>query len=309
MGFYDAPPIVDFARTFFGYVGMGPNGVPIAIRGLELREMANPTTAAQNIAKGEERAAWLIASAEEKAMDSQAQLMCDIASVERQIARNGSWNERVGKVLSATLSAPAFALKDDRNAWRTWWFDKLGYRYEPPPEREPESFAFMRTVQQAPPQIYSCFAPGTPVRTLSGHRPIEKLQVGDRVLTQDTSTGALGFEPIQVVYHNRPDVTLRVELDCGETLFASIYHRFWRVGKGWAMARELQSGDVVRILGGSSRVASVTDGPTTPLFNLDVAGGRTFFVGTHDTLVHDNTLPDAKIKPFDAVPAVPFGNR
>ena len=37
-----------------------------------------------------------------------------------------------------------------------------------------------------------------------------------------------------------------------------------------------------------------------PVFNLDVAGARTFFVGMKDALVHDNTLPDSHLEPFDA---------
>ena len=34
-------------------------------------------------------------------------------------------------------------------------------------------------------------------------------------------------------------------------------------------------------LGGLSKVVSVTAGPVVPLFNLDVARNRTFFVGRH----------------------------
>ncbi len=53
-------------------------------------------------------------------------------------------------------------------------------------------------------------------------------------------------------------------------------------------------------LGGLSKVVSVTAGPVVPLFNLDVARNRTFFVGRHDALVHDNTPPDPRLEPFDA---------
>ena len=35
-------------------------------------------------------------------------------------------------------------------------------------------------------------------------------------------------------------------------------------------------------LGGLSKVVSVTAGPVVPLFNLDVARNRTFFVGRHE---------------------------
>ena len=55
------------------------------------------------------------------------------------------------------------------------------------------------------------------------------------------------------------------------------------------------------------RVASVEPDTTQPLYNLDVAGSRTFFAGTDDLLVHDNTLPDHRLKPFDALPVVEVG--
>ena len=45
-------------------------------------------------------------------------------------------------------------------------------------------------------------------------------------------------------------------------------------------------------LGGLSKVVSVTAGPVVPLFNLDVARNRTFFVGRHDAREHhDPTSP------------------
>jgi hypothetical protein len=60
------------------------------------------------------------------------------------------------------------------------------------------------------------------------------------------------------------------------------------------------SGGDAATLGGLSKVVSVTAGPVVPLFNLDVARNRTFFVGRHDALVHHNTPPDPRLEPFDA---------
>jgi len=37
-----------------------------------------------------------------------------------------------------------------------------------------------------------------------------------------------------------------------------------------------------------------------PVFNLDVAEDADFFAGKLGALVHDNTLPDLRIVPFDA---------
>ncbi len=138
------------------------------------------------------------------------------------------------------------------------------------------------------------------MRTIDGLRAIETLSVGDQVLTQDATTGGLSFQSVLVVHHNAPGATLRVALENGETLVPSIYHRFWRAGQGWALARELKPGDVLRTLEGLTKVVSVSAGPVVPVFNLDVAQTRTFFVGVHSALVHDNTLPATRLVPFDA---------
>src|SRR5262249_47566754 len=89
-------------------------------------------------------------------------------------------------------------------------------------------------------------------------------------------------------------------LDDGETIVASIYHRFWLAGRGWAQARELESGDRLRMLGGIASIVRVDDGETVPVFNLDVAQNHSYFVGERDALVHDNTLPNARAPRFDA---------
>jgi hypothetical protein len=98
-------------------------------------------------------------------------------------------------------------------------------------------------------------------------------------------------------------------LDDGETLRPSIYHRFWLAGRGWALARDLKAGDAIRTLGGLAKVVSVSPLGEEPLFNLDVAGTRTFFVGERDALVHDNTPPDPHLRPFDAPTPLKAGPR
>ena len=63
-----------------------------------------------------------------------------------------------------------------------------------------------------------------------------------------------------VVHHNAPAETIRVALDNGETITASTYHRCWQVGKGWAMAKQLRTGDILRTLGGIASVVSLEPG-------------------------------------------------
>jgi hypothetical protein len=150
---------------------------------------------------------------------------------------------------------------------------------------------------------HACFGAGTPVRTLAGPRPIETLRVGDQVLTQDTTTGALSYQPIVAIHHNPPNQTLRLTLG-GETVVATAIHRFWRAGRGWAMARDLKPGDSVRTLGGAVKVEAVSDDQTQPVFNLEVAHGQSFFVGRSGLLVHDQSLVQPTPNPFDAPPSL-----
>src|SRR5205823_559245 len=143
----------------------------------------------------------------------------------------------------------------------------------------------------------------TPVQTLIGLQPIESLQAGDLVLSQDTRTGALDYRPIVAVHHNPPSATLAISLE-GERIVSSTYHRFWRPGRGWVMARELKPGEMIRTLDGPARVLAMEDGDVQPVYNLDVAGDRDFFVGWHGALVHDNSLPAPLREPFDAAPTL-----
>jgi hypothetical protein len=208
-------------------------------------------------------------------------------------------NEPITEALGQITEQP---IGNDPEGWRAWWFDQVGYQYAPPTTSEYLSRKYARrlpivTIHHGK----SCFAAGTPVETWSGLRAIESLQVGDMVLSQDEATGALDYEPIVAVHANPPAITLRIGLR-GETVDATIYHRFWRPGKGWAMARDLKVGDRVGTPGGELTVSAIEKGEVQRVFNLDVMKMHSFFVGRSYVLVHDNTLPPPRFTPFDAEP-------
>ena len=139
------------------------------------------------------------------------------------------------------------------------------------------------------------------MRTLLGPRPIESLRVGDRVLTENPTSGALNFQPVVAIAHNPPTATLRLKFDQEDVVTTPI-HRFWRVGRGWVMARDLKPGDMVRTLGGLSSLTGVEWDVVRPVFNLEVAEGHSFFVGQRGALVHDNSEIRPSSAPFDAAP-------
>ena len=137
-----------------------------------------------------------------------------------------------------------------------------------------------------------CFAKGTLVRTVLGPRPIEGLQVGDRVLTSDVTTGALEVRPVVAVRHNPPSPTLRLTLG-SESVVATPIHRFWKSGTGWVMARDLKPGDAVRAIDGVVRVVATEPDAVQPVYQ---PGSR----GRPELLRRRAGRPGARLQPAPA---------
>ncbi len=238
------------------------------------------------------------------------QLEEDAASIDRYNAGVDAVNRRAGDLLN---DATGKSLPPDRDRWQRWLVDQLGYALlNNANTAKPTIVEEVALNAELPPVAgfhrpggylrVSCFAAGTTVQTLAGPRPIESIKVGDRVLTQSTATGALGYRPVLVIHRNPPSETYRVKLQ-GEAIVSSHFHRFWVAGRGWVMARDLKPGDPIRTLGGVSPVEAVDPDKVQLVFNLDVAEDADFFAGSAAALVHDNTLPDPRLAPFDAAPA------
>ncbi|MBX6316451.1 MAG: Hint domain-containing protein [Isosphaeraceae bacterium] len=242
---------------------------------------------------------------------AQRQLEDDVATIEAYNASIKELNTKVARVLN---DATEQSLSEDRAAWQAWWIDQLGYQVPAagsgshPVIEEQVPLAYQPQVPIGAflgvPVGYkriSCFGAGTLVHTLTGLRPIEQILPGDRVLTQDTTTGTLSYQPVLVAHHNPPSKTLRVQLG-DEAILSSTFHRFWLAGQGWKMARDLKPGDAIRTLKGLVRVVAIEEDKVQPVYNLDVATNADFFVGVAGALVHDNTVPTLRPTPFDATP-------
>ena len=207
-------------------------------------------------------------------------------------------------VLAALQGVTGKNFGADQNKWMAWWTDKKGYAFQAPePGQTTPKPTFTQILAPYERPHNACFGAGTMVRTLDGSRRIEEIKVGDRLLTQDTTTGVLSYQPTLAIFHNPPANTLRLRIG-GEEVVATGIHRFWKAGQGWVMARELKVGDPIRGLGGITRVESVEPDRKQLVFNLEVARGTDFFVGQSGVLVHDNNLVEAVAKPFDAVPVL-----
>lgn len=211
-------------------------------------------------------------------------------------ARNRSIEQLNGRVCAALASISEVKLPADPQQWWRWWNEKNDVYVET--KELAESYEYEDIFVELPPEQGSsrdCLAAGTPVWTATGRIAIEKMQVGDLVLSQNPTTGELAYKPVLGVTV-RPAAPLTQVRTDAETLRSSGGHPFWVDGYGWQKARNLKPGHELHGIACPALVTAATTVETEPTFNLIVADFHTYFVGNTRLLSHDNTI----CQPIDA---------
>jgi hypothetical protein len=167
------------------------------------------------------------------------------------------------------------------------------------PERQPRrSLGMTRTnelINPEPvgvmrPRRCECFVAGTLVWTQAGPVAIEKIRVGDLVLSQDPHTGEAAYRPVLETTYGPSTGVVDVQIG-DETFGVTRGHRFWVNGAGWVMAKHLEPATPVHSLTGLAEVRGVTKRETVDCYNLVVDDFHTYFVGETKILVHDKGCP------------------
>ncbi|MEP3889928.1 MAG: RHS repeat-associated core domain-containing protein, partial [Hellea sp.] len=142
-----------------------------------------------------------------------------------------------------------------------------------------------------------CFVAGTLVETELGLRPIEKIKVGDLVLSKDEETGTTEYKPVLDLLpaHNRVIWVLKTvsELGHSHTFQTTDDHPWWIEGHGWKRTDELSAKDILSTNTGLKvSVLSIKNTKTLqPTFNIEVADFNTYFVGENKVWVHNACGP------------------
>lgn len=136
----------------------------------------------------------------------------------------------------------------------------------------------------------TCFPAGTLVRTPDGAVPIERLKVGDQVLSWDVEAGKTTVAAVvdTHVHESDPDL-LTLTLADGRKIRATPDHPFWRPGSmDWVRAEELVVGDALAVFpDGAAAEAPVAvkleritrSKNDAPVYNVEVSGPGTFVAG------------------------------
>jgi hypothetical protein len=201
---------------------------------------------------------------------------------------NTRLNDRIRTVLCRTTGESY----DEAEEWWDWW--KRYNEYEQPEEKPTYVYwsgsrSYLANVRRMT-GPNSCLAWGTPIWTQTGLSPVQRIRVGDKVLSQDPDTGSLCYRPVLQTTIRRPTGMLAIMVD-GEPVTVTLGHPFWVVGEGWRMAKHLLAGDRIWCLGGSREVGDIRPQPEDSAYNLVVEGYGTYFVGKNRILLHDNTMP------------------
>ena len=185
-----------------------------------------------------------------------------------------------------TRASPGHSPED----WWRWWYDENEIYVA---ERPVSYTRINETEVTSSPQIQAageCLVAGTPIMTERGLRPVESLQVGDRVLSQDLDSGQLEYRIVLHPTTRPPTPTFQIQLD-HETIRASGGHLFWVRGQGWTKTRNLQAGMSLRTAADyATPIRQISSGELLPLFNLVVDQNANYFIGTSVVLSHDSTI-------------------
>jgi hypothetical protein len=224
------------------------------------------------------------------------------AITELRVRRTNQVTETNNAVIMRVLSGTTGKKHSTPTDWWTWWRDHNEYyaSEEQPVYRQHDSdtdhFYYGAPSYDVryppppplPPGKYSCFAKGTLVWTKTGQRPIETLELGDQVLSQNVDTGELTYKPVIGRTLRPPSEILKLSIG-SDQIRTTRGHPLWVSGIGWRMAKELEDGAVLHGVTGPVSVTSVESSGEDEAFNLVVADFNTYFVGDSGVLVHDNT--------------------
>ena len=135
-----------------------------------------------------------------------------------------------------------------------------------------------------------CFVAGTLVTTEDGFKPIEEIEVGDKVLSENELTGEVSVKTVTETYINETDELVHIGVN-GETISATPSHPFYVDKLGWTLARSLKAGDVLVLSNGELVTVEwvqheILESPIK-VYNFEVQDFHTYFVGECGVLVHN----------------------
>ncbi|MCF4121994.1 hypothetical protein L1785_13500 [Antribacter sp. KLBMP9083] len=137
----------------------------------------------------------------------------------------------------------------------------------------------------------TCFVAGTLILTEDGRKPIEEIEVGDKVWAKDFETGEDVLRTVDKTYIRHVETLFELTID-GEVLTTTAEHPFWVEGRGWVDAVDLTVGDLLVTPESRAVVEAIAvepQGEPVTVYNFRVEGLHNYYAlaGGTPVLVHN----------------------
>ena len=138
-----------------------------------------------------------------------------------------------------------------------------------------------------------CFEEGTLVHTINGLVPIERLEIGDKVLAWNEKTRIQDYKRVvaTVIAVRKDLVKIYLDSKMKEPLIASTNHKFYVKDKGWVEASVLTPTDILvdkrKNLIKIRKLETVILNEEVRVYNIEVEDLHTYFVGRTGILTHN----------------------
>lgn len=155
---------------------------------------------------------------------------------------------------------------------------------------------FLKMKRKSKARGCNCFTAGTKVLTDEGEKPIEEIEVGDKVLSKDENhvDGVVGYKEVTALYQNQRDDIIKLHIG-KQMIETTDNHPFWVEGKGWVFADELEAGDRLQKDDGSDltidRIEFVKLNEPVTVYNFTVEDYHTYYVTDLGIWVHNTEGP------------------
>ncbi len=135
-----------------------------------------------------------------------------------------------------------------------------------------------------------CFVAGTLVETIDGLIPIEQIEEGEFVLSEDPETGDVTYKRVLETYVNETTELIHLNID-GEEIVTTPAHPFYVKNIGFVLAGDLEEGTTLVDNEGNELHLLIKRWEqlqsAIPVYNFAVEDYHTYFVGSTNVLEHN----------------------
>jgi RHS repeat-associated protein len=137
-------------------------------------------------------------------------------------------------------------------------------------------------------EVGVCFRAGTFVCSTNGFVPIEKIKVGDTVLSYNLAKSMIEPNKVEKVFKRKAQEIFEL-ITSNQKLFVTAQHPFYVVGKGWIEVKDLQQGDMLKTKNDVNEqlLNIVVLKHVEIVYNIEVEGNHNYFITNSAILVHN----------------------